>query len=472
MNGNLYKTAKTRFLVRSKKSGQLLGYALLLPEVTVDDGDAHLVPWPDDELQPIDPVVGFNESTTENEAVAELDISSSVSSECDPSEMPDKQSLTTLCQTNLAPQSEVAVDTVLLSSQPSSQVSEVVRDAVDQDLEAIDNNKGMQLKRKKEVTYKEDIIGHGGGQGQGPSSKIIKLEKTDHSPEDEGSLNPQENSGMYDIFVQFVDERNNTEMGLPKYRKKVKCILCTGEKVISYGNVGRHIESYHLPSVVCEICNCKISQKRFMDHMKRVHSDNSKQKSKDVKDNAKSSSGLKRTRAPTEIKNATTEKTSTTNSSQSKSGTFNTSNPSFDLKSEYSINNNTGPPVILANIDPKSQTFNDVDEEKNISEPTTEKEIVPPASKENRKSTIANEQVSITITSDSVEGLSIKMGLDKADRMKKVMRKFGKRFNVNYKQLKFMLNNAESQASMELLGEEIVGDLKTRNVTVVGNLTS
>jgi len=466
MNGNLYKTAKTRFIVRSKKSGQLLGYALLLPEVTVDDGDAHLVPWPDDELQPIDPVVGFNESTTENEAVAELDISSSVSSECDPSEMPDKQSLTTLCQTNLAPQSEVAVDTVLLSSQPSSQVSEVVRDAVDQDLEAIDNNKGMQLKRKKEVMYKEDIIGHSGGQGQGPSSKIIKLEMTDHSPEDERSLNPQENSGMYDIFVQFVDERNNTEVGLPKYRKKVKCILCTGEKVISYGNVGRHIESYHLPSVVCEICNCKISQKRFMDHMKRVHTDNSKQKRKDVKDKVKSTSGLKRT----ESKNVTTEKTSTTNPSQSKSETFNTSNPSLDLKSEHCIKNNTGP-VILANTDPKSQTFNDVDEEKNI-EPTTEKEVVPPASKGNHKSTIANEQVTITITSESVEGLSIKVGLDKDDRMKKVMRKFGKRFNVNYKQLKFMLNNAESQESMELLGEEIVGDLKTRNVTVVGNLTS
>merc|ERR1711936_1368369 len=206
-----------------------------------------------------------------------------------------------------------------------------------------------------------------------------------------------------------------------------------------------------------------------MDHMKRVHSDNSKQQSKDVKDKAKSTSGFKRTRAPTESKNATTEKTSTTNPSQTKSETFNTSNPSLDLNSEHCTNNNTGP-AILANTDPKSQTFNDVDEGKNISEPTTEKEVVPPVSKENHKSTIVNEQVTITITSESVEGLCIKMGLDKNDRMKKVMRKFGKRYNVNYKQLKFMLNNAESQESMELLGEEIVGDLKTRNVTVVGNL--
>jgi len=453
MNGNLYKTAKTRFTVRSKKSGQLLGYAFLLPEVTVDDGDAHLVLWPDDELQPVDPVVGLNESTEHNEAVADHNISSSVSSECDASEseLPDKP-----------PRSEEAADGVLNSSLLSSQVSEVACDTVDQDLETIDNLKEIQLERKKDETLKEENIDDSGEQG--PLSKIMKLEETDQKLEGEGGLNHQENAGMYDMFVQFVDE-SNKEMGLPKNRKKIKCILCTDEKVITYGNVGRHIENYHLPSVVCEICNCKISQKRFMIHMKRVHSNNSNQQCKDASDKTKSPNGFKRKRDLNKnIINVV--KTSTTNPSQSNTETLNTNDPSLGLNSDDI--NNIGP-AILVNTDAKNETFTDVDEGKDISEPTTEKEVVSPSSDENHKPMLTNEQVTITITSDSVEGFSIKIGLEKDDRMKKVMRKFGKRFNVNYKDLKFMLKYVESQESMELLGEEVVGDLKNRNVTVIGN---
>jgi len=133
--------------------------------------------------------------------------------------------------------------------------------------------------------------------------------------------------------------------------------------------------------------------------------------------------------------------------------------------------NNNGGPAILANTDMKKETSNNIDEGKDITDLATEKEVVPPSSDENHKSMAVNEKVVITITSDSVEGFSIKMALEKDDRIKKVMRKFGKRFNVNYKELKFMINNVESQEPTELLGEEVVGDLKNRNVTVVGNLS-
>ena len=42
-------TASVKFVVRSKETGQLLGSALLLPEVTVKDGDVQFVPWSENE---------------------------------------------------------------------------------------------------------------------------------------------------------------------------------------------------------------------------------------------------------------------------------------------------------------------------------------------------------------------------------------------------------------------------------------
>jgi hypothetical protein len=52
-----------------------------------------------------------------------------------------------------------------------------------------------------------------------------------------------------------------------------------------------------------------------------------------------------------------------------------------------------------------------------------------------------------------VRGVSLKMGLEKDAKIKKAMKKFGKRFNVEYKSLKFFLGNTE------LSGGELVKDL-------------
>ena len=45
-----YRQARAQFAVRHKRSNQLLGYALLLPEVTVEDNEVRLIPWLDDDL--------------------------------------------------------------------------------------------------------------------------------------------------------------------------------------------------------------------------------------------------------------------------------------------------------------------------------------------------------------------------------------------------------------------------------------
>ena len=56
------------------------------------------------------------------------------------------------------------------------------------------------------------------------------------------------------------------------------------------------------------------------------------------------------------------------------------------------------------------------------------------------------------------------MGLEKDAKMKKAMRKFGSRFKVDYKSLKFF------SGSTELTGREVAGDLNGSEVIVIGEL--
>ena len=41
-----YRQARAQFAVRHNSSNRFLGYALLLPEVTVEDNEVRLIPWP------------------------------------------------------------------------------------------------------------------------------------------------------------------------------------------------------------------------------------------------------------------------------------------------------------------------------------------------------------------------------------------------------------------------------------------
>ena len=84
-----YRQARAQFAVRHKSSNQLLGYALLLPEVTVEDNEVRLIPWLDDDLltddaalavhdkpQPAPSLTGLNSSS-----LSELNLNLSASSE-------------------------------------------------------------------------------------------------------------------------------------------------------------------------------------------------------------------------------------------------------------------------------------------------------------------------------------------------------------------------------------------------------
>ena len=70
------------------------------------------------------------------------------------------------------------------------------------------------------------------------------------------------------------------------------------------------------------------------------------------------------------------------------------------------------------------------------------------------------------MTSDTVKGVSVKLGLEKDAKMKKAMRKFGTMFKVDYKSLKFFFEDNE------LTGKEAVGDMNGSKVMVHGELNN
>ena len=79
---------------------------------------------------------------------------------------------------------------------------------------------------------------------------------------------------------------------------------------------------------------------------------------------------------------------------------------------------------------------------------------------------VAGDLVSLNMTSVTVKGVTLKMGLEKDAKVKKAMKKFGKRFNVEYKSLKFFLGN------IELCGGELVKDLVGSDVLVFGEFAN
>ena len=75
-----------------------------------------------------------------------------------------------------------------------------------------------------------------------------------------------------------------------------------------------------------------------------------------------------------------------------------------------------------------------------------------------------SDSVNLTLTSATCEGVSIKIRVGKKIKMRKVMKKFGQKFNVDYKVLKFLLGGRE------LGGEELVRDLNESQIDVWGAL--
>ena len=72
------------------------------------------------------------------------------------------------------------------------------------------------------------------------------------------------------------------------------------------------------------------------------------------------------------------------------------------------------------------------------------------------------DKLTFILSSASVEGVCIKIRLKKGAKIKKAMKKFGKKFNISRKELKFMLGGEP------LSGEELVDGLEGREIVVAG----
>jgi len=427
-----YRKARNQFAVRHKITGEILGYALLLPDISVEDCQLKLVPWQDDDLHTSDPDLTVHDpkaavvptilgASLQTLPVPEVNLSLSVSSE-DGSRngtltsdsalehLPAKQadfnasiSLAKAPTSTPEPRIDVACSSLTLSSVSEtsslsvkssyipvvskvSPISTVVvkeaNDGVVDGTETRSETGGSEFKSRF-VSERESVT----------QPKEAKNEKV----ECEKPFLPGV-AGRYDKFLQFVNDGKNS--GVEKKRRKVICLLCGAEYV--YGNIGRHIQTSHEDPVICEICHIQFNAKRSLsDHKRKVHK---KQWMEETNNN---------------------DKTET-----------------VDAK----VLSKVSPPPFGVSTPPT--TVQDV--KKSIPVPISVK--------------MSSKLVSIVMSSDTVKGVRLKMGLEKDAKIKKAMRKFGNRFKVDYKSLKFF------QGGTELTGREIVGDMNGNEVIVFGEL--
>ena len=70
------------------------------------------------------------------------------------------------------------------------------------------------------------------------------------------------------------------------------------------------------------------------------------------------------------------------------------------------------------------------------------------------------------MTSSTVQGVRIKIKVEKEAKLKKAMKKFGKKSSSDYKSLKFLIGERV------LFGEDQVNRLKGNEIEVIGELQS
>jgi len=402
-----YRKARNQFAIRHKITDEMLGYALLLPDISMEDCQLKLVPWQDDDLHTSDPDLTVQDpkaavfpiipaANLETLPVLEGNLSLSVSSE-DGSRnatltsdsalehLPAKQSdFNASISLTKAPTSgpEPRMDLVCASPSLSSASETSTLSIKSSYIPVVSKESPFSTVVVKDI--KDRVV-----DGTETRSEKGGFEFKSQFVSERESVRGV--AGKYDKFVQFVHDGKRYDV--ERKKRKVICLLCGAE--YAYGNIGRHIQSFHEDPVVCEICHIQFNAKRSLsDHKKKVHE---KQWMEETNNNIKSKS----------VK-------------------------------------------VMHQVSPPPTTGKDG--EKSIPVPTSVK--------------MSGKLVTIAMSSDTVKGVRLTMGLEKDAKIKKAMRKFGNRFKVDYKSLKFF------QGSTELTGREIVGDMNGSEVIVFGELNN
>merc|ERR1719318_2514547 len=310
-----YSQARVQFAVRHKTSGQLLGYALLLAEPD-EDSLVKLVPWDDDDLHTTDAALAAsrdNSPFSHSSLPSSLNQNLNMSSENEESSL--NNTLTSQCASDMPASQDDFNASVSLSKLSSStpeqmpSMSSPVSSGFSSAKSVSSSKIGLSSgKSSSSLTLptvpssvSEDIVGKCSGiQEENPTdcsgpkrkysdmnggdseckSKTIKLDENE---------NPRVGFGInflpgavrrYDLFIEDI----NPGLKLKDNKlKKVKCLLCGDGKLLSYGNMRRHIKRYHEPPATCQICQREFNALQMEKHRIRCHKEKLKEKNSDIR---------------------------------------------------------------------------------------------------------------------------------------------------------------------------------------------
>ena len=241
--------------------------------------------------------------------------------------------------------------------------------------------------------------------------------------------------GKYTSFYTDVgvDQPENRKL------KRVRCLLCPGEKTLAFGNFGEHVKGSHMPPVQCTDCGGEYSGASIKRHRK-ICIPKSNRKSMDYNEREEDVEDVPIADSP-------------------ETPTITTLWPVF-LRSQLGAAAETYNSS-AASVNSSRTTFDGIIDERGITSgclPGLE------GLSEGKVKSTGGDKATFIMTSATVEGVRVKIGLKKGAKIKKAMKKFGNKFNISRKVLKFML------CGEQLSGEELVGDLEGRDIVVVGKL--
>jgi len=474
----LLDQAKTRYTITDKSTGEVLGFAFMLEDAKVTPDQVQLLPWHahgiydgKEEVHQQPPNRGVDECTLTAESLAsDLDISedstinitaeATIASSCGSVHVKvnddDMKIDFNANITQSSPGTEPAVDdhkskvprsiisSNLLSKTPTGLLTAPTLQSLTQSFAA---QIVAQLKREVSMNETNEGVVHKNevqmaGESITDSENLDELGKVAVSKKrkSEDGMEPPSKSaqfgpGKYTSFYTYagVDQPENRKL------KRVRCLLCPGEKTLAFGNFGEHVKGSHMPPVKCTVCGVEYSGATIKRHRK-ICIPKSNRKSMECNKGKEDVEDVHTADSPETPTIATLWPVFLPSQLGAAAETCNSS--------EASVNGST-------------TKFDGLIEERD-----TTSVCLPGCEglSEGKVKSTDRDKVTFIMTSATVEGVRVKIGLKKGAKIKKAMKKYGKKFNISRKALQFKL------CGEQLSGEELVGDLEGRDIVVVGKL--
>jgi len=462
----LLDQAKTRYTITDKSTGAVIGFAFMLVEDKVTPDHIQLLLWHahgndhgKEQVQQQPPNRGVDECTSIQEGLAsDLDISedSSVNEDTrannalsgklnlDAGKSLNSDSNSNIIQSSTGEgyvnEGKVVKSDVNHASKVSiSKVSNHLSDTMARPPSvptcmSVTQSIAAQIASQLMGTVDEDITNDVSTEEKSCKDSEDKLRKAVLSTKrklEAGTIHKE--FGKYTKFY--------TDVGVEqiKKHKQVRCLLCTGERILAYGNFGDHLKAFHEPRVKCTICGVEYSGAGIKRHRKKCiakTNSNSLEVEESVMD---------------------ADIVHTTDSPEPKQVPITALWPVF-LRSQLAVAAKTCIPGAGAEGESNTNLDGIKDDITTSLGSMLEGNVLSGEKVESKE----EDKLTFILSSASVEGVCIKIRLKKGAKIKKAMKKFGKKFNISRKELKFMLGG-------ELLsGEELVDGLEGREIVVAG----